>query len=246
MSETEKNKHMGGTASEELFERIKKEKVSMKPKEYFVAQTVGIYVLLAVLFIISLFLMSLAVLAVREFGLTRMFSSGLGGIWGAFMAFPWHIALILALLAWLALLLFIRSVGRAYKLPYAILLLLIVMGIMIAVFGLTNIPEYVEFFYEKGMSAYHIRSFGLLRNDLPARWAIGIVTDMRNGMFEIETGTSGDTRRFMVDDEDILRNVIPGDRVLVRYDGDDGKNRAVFVEELESPASFTPSGSNVK
>ncbi|OGM92533.1 hypothetical protein A2755_00350 [Candidatus Wolfebacteria bacterium RIFCSPHIGHO2_01_FULL_48_22] len=232
------------TLHESIQGRIKRGELAMRPKRYFIWRIIGLYALLALLFVVSLFLISFAWHMINEFGLLSIVSAGLGGAPEFAAAFPWHLIIIMLLCTWVALYLIIRHVGRIYKIPRVISLIAILVVLIACAVAIVRAPLAPNVFYiQSGAGGTQLRSFDIFPGQSRSYWVVGDV--LKSSPEEIEVVLQG-TKRVHIFEFSALANPqqIPKaeDRVLIEYARTGDRNQIRSIQVIEPAEDFSRSG----
>jgi len=213
-----------------ILEKIKKGKVEMKPKSYFVLRTL-IYILgIIVSFIFAIFFIGFIVFILRVSGIIHFPGFGFRGL-GVFLAsFPWFVFLFV-IIPLIILGILSKKFSLIYKNPllYSILGILIILLLIGVIFDKT--PMHQKFF--KGVEKTKIGSFykkSFIKSSYDV--FIGNVVEITDNGFKIETKQEEILEIIIYSKTDIPVNVQKNDLVKVMGNKTDSIIKAFGVRKI--------------
>jgi hypothetical protein len=224
-------------------QRIKSGSVSMRPRKYFIGRIIGLYLLLGVLFGCALFLLTFAGQIAREFGFKQLLSVGTKGFSEFIFVFPWHIAVFVLLLAFLALLLAVRHVEGLHRIPRMFSVAVALALLFAASFALLRNPAVADVFYENGREGRQLRLVGIVPPYARTYWMIGTVTGVSSAGIAIRQQDTGVLLVYEPSVRTEMDTFIVGDLVLVQVARQSGGTRELIAIRRIGPSEeFTRSG----
>ena len=111
---------------EQILERIEKNELTLKPKNYFRLKFVALLLVVSALIVATLFLLSFILFSLRAGGHLKLAGFGPSGWWVFLMFFPWKLAFIE-----IALILLLEHLLRSFKFGYKVPVLYLLLGVLV-------------------------------------------------------------------------------------------------------------------
>ena len=233
-----------------ILEKIKKEKVKMKPRSYFVLRTIVFVFGLIFAFLFAIFLASFIVFALRASGIWYFPAFGFRGL-GMFLAsFPW-ILLIFAILLIALLEVFARKFSLVYRKPLLYSVLGIIMIVILISFAVGQTSMHPQLF--RSAQEGKLPIMGPMYKggfvEPPQNACIGRVVDVNDDGFQVET-VKGDSVGVIISSETYLpsdEKIEEGELIMIMGKRRDSNIEAFKIIKIKNNKEiYLHKGGNVK
>jgi len=237
-NETQKN-----SLSDEILNKIKSGSVKMKPKLYFILQTIFLILSIFTLFLFVIYIVSFIAFSLRATGLLFLPKFGFPGIGIFLISFPWPL-ILLAIILIAALEILSKHFNFIYRRP----LLYSLIGIIIIVIAIGFLVERTPFhsnLFRRSQTEHlpaiepFYRDFGVPR--IPDAH-IGVISEIIDGNFVIKTPRD-ETLTIIITPETNFspeKDIKEGDTIVVLGKRNDDTVQALEVHEIGKDSNLFP------
>ncbi len=224
--------------SQAVIDKIKKRKVKMKPRMYFILRAVLIALAIVVVVFFVLYLVSFIMFSLQLSGVWFMPAFGFPGVAVLFRSLPW-LLIIVALLSIVLLEFFAKHFTFAYRKSALFSLLIIIGVVVISSFAISGTRFHSDLFLKakQGSLPFAGRFYRYVNTSIPGRDVHqGVISDMTDDGFEIMTAQD-EKLRVIVDTNTYFpfKNGIEKDNVVVIFGKkDDMTVRAFGVRKINN------------